>query len=167
MPDPTSPIQLEPDVGVPTGAPSVNDPGGDAHVPATAAAAEAEALAEEQATVEEAATRPAAGRRQSREGRDRGLLLAGLTLVVLLVVGWMGGTALVQLRRDVGSLSDRLDTAEASLNRAERSRAVSAVARARADLREADALLPDDLAVQVRLAEQTLQRVEAQLDNSR
>lgn len=134
---------------------------------ATTPGAEFAALDEEQRVLEEAAARPAVLAQRATARRDRALLLAALALILFLVGGWVGGTAVIELRRDVAALEDRVHTAEDALARAETSRARAAVARARTDLREVEASLPQELAARVRLAVKNLGYVEDQLDTAR
>lgn len=124
------------------------------------------ALEDEERLVEEAARRPAVGGAESSpRGRgDRTFLLAVLALGILLFFGWAGGTAILQLRRDVTALEARLAEVQADAQRAERLRARASLGRARADLEALRDALPPDLATELGPAFPALERLSRRLD---
>ncbi|MBE0618821.1 MAG: hypothetical protein IH608_13010, partial [Proteobacteria bacterium] len=78
---------------------------------------------------------PAAGSvAHGRQEGDRAFLYGALGLALLLVFGWLGGTAVWQLRRDLRTLEGRLAGAQAHVARVESLQARAALLRVRADL---------------------------------
>ncbi len=122
------------------------------------------AVAEEGRTVEAAAQTPAAGAvRPPEQKTDRAFLWGVLGLVLLLVLGWLGGTAVWQLRRDLRSLEGRLAGAQAHTARVETLQARAALLRVRADLEALRQTLPPELAAEVERADAILGGVAGQL----
>lgn len=121
---------------------------------------DAAALAEEQRTVDAAALVPAAGTPAPRAREaDRTVALAVVALVLFLLLGWLGGTAVWQLRRDLAALEARLEASEGRASRSEQIQARAALLRVQADLEALRQSLPADAAEDVAQAESLLRQV--------
>lgn len=121
---------------------------------------DAAAVAEEQRTVDLAAATPAAGfsaPRRDEPGRPFPFGLAALVLV--LVLGWVGGTVAWQLRRDLGALEARLAATQDRAARLEGLQAQAALLRVRADLEVLRQSMPEGLAAEVERADAILGEV--------
>lgn len=118
------------------------------------------ALEEEQRTVEAAALVPATGNPAPRAREaDRTVVLGVVALVLFLLLGWLGGTAVWQLRRDLGALEARVGASEGRAARNEQIQARAALLRVQADLEALRQSLPADAAEDVLRAESLLRQV--------
>jgi len=156
---------------VPAG--QVGSPGEPLHPPAGEAPAgcptpeDLAAVAEEGRTVEAAAELPAAGAPSLRgRGPDRSFVFGALGLALLLAFGWLGGTAVWQLRRDLRALEGRLAGAQERASRVESHQARAALLRVRADLEALRQTLPADLAGEVTRADAILGEVADRVSSS-
>jgi len=110
--------------------------------------------------VDAAALMPAAGTPvpRAREA-DRTVVVGAVALVVLLLLGALGGTAVWQLRRDVAALEARLAASEGRAARSEQIQARAALLRVQADLEVLRQSLPAEAAEDVARAESLLRQV--------
>lgn len=121
---------------------------------------DAAALAEEQRTVDAAALLPAAGAPAPRTREaNRTAVLGVVALVLVVLLGWLGGAFVWQLRRDLAALEARLAASEGRAARSEQIQARAALLRVQADLEALRQNLPADGAEQVAQAQVLLRRV--------
>ncbi|GAB4256225.1 MAG: hypothetical protein Kow0092_02110 [Deferrisomatales bacterium] len=150
------------------GSPSVPDPVGEcADAPPAVPPEEIQAVAEEEAVIEEAASRPAAGTRARRDETDRLFLFAILALAVVLFLGWIGGTAIWQLRRDLAAVEGSMAGLESRAQRFELRQSRAGLLRVRADLEVLQATLPERWSREVARADQILAEVADALAEER
>ncbi len=131
-------------------------------------AEEAAAVAEESRVVDEAAARPARGRARPRDAaRDRAFPLAVLVLAVVLVLGWIGGTTMWTLRRELGALQARVGEIERRQELDRRMRDLASVRRALAEIESLRRTLPPEIAPELDPAGRSLEALQRRLANTR
>ncbi len=126
------------------------------------------AEAEESRVVDEAATRPARGRPGNRNAdRDRALPVAVLVLALVLVLGWIGGTTIWTLRRELGVLQARVGEIERREQLDRRVRDLAAVRRALAEIESLRRTLPPEIAPELDPAGRSLEALKRRLAQTR
>ncbi len=113
---------------------------------------------------EEEARPPASAKHVSpRSDRDRFFLFGTVLLGLLLLLGWVGATALWQVRRDLGVLRSDLERQHRRLGAWEGVQSRAALARVRGELAALGASLPEELRADVEQADRLLLSVSERL----
>lgn len=98
-----------------------------------------------------------------RGDRDRFFLFGTVLLAILLLLGWVGATAVWQVRRDLGVLRSDLERQHQRMGAWEGIQSRSALARVRGELAVLGTSLPEELRSEVEEADRLLQRVSERL----
>ena len=98
-----------------------------------------------------------------RGDRDRFFLFGTVLLAILLLLGWVGATAVWQVRRDLGVLRSDLERQHQRMGAWEGIQSRSALARVRGELAVLSTSLPQELRSEVEEADRLLQRVSERL----
>jgi hypothetical protein len=104
-----------------------------------------------------------AGGAPPRGDRDRFFLFGTALLGILLLLGWVGATAVWQVRRDLGVLRSDLERQHQRMGAWEGVQSRAALARVRGELAVLRTSLPEQLRADVEEADRLLQRVSERL----
>ncbi len=123
-----------------------------------------EAVPDDAPAGEEPAPTPvSAGGAPPSPDRDRFFLFGTVLLGILLLLGWVGATAVWQVRRDLGALRADLEVQHQRMGAWEGVQSRAALARVRGELAALRTSLPEELRSEVEEADRLLQRVSERL----